>query len=149
MAERKCMAPWGELTMAQVAKLAEQAFQLCAYQAITDVPVDEWETPDLFCSGLASAFEALLAQRAQREGHGWLRQDYGLGVEEALAEVPRGFRPAYESGRLSKVAAKSAREAAAAQVVSSKALGKIGEVGVPHACQLAAVTSSWVRGAAS
>lgn len=86
---------FGSLTPALVAKLAEQAFSVAAYNVLSYPGEDGVEGPGEFAESVSQAFEALLACHCQREGCGFLAEGYGQWVEDRLAQIPKGFRPMY------------------------------------------------------
>ncbi|VDO14754.1 unnamed protein product [Brugia timori] len=123
--------PFGSLTSALVGKVGEQAFNVAAHMVLEEPDPGQWETPAQFAATVAQAFEALLLQRVEREGHGFMAPGSGQWAEERLEAIPRGWRPSYEVGRVQRQHAKA---------VAARA---------PKAAIKAAVTSSWLFGGRS
>lgn len=94
MANRESSA-WAGLTAVEAAKLAENAFRIASWLGRPQEADDRGETLAEFCQSVAQTFEALLADHAERAGHGFLCDGYGAGVAAVLREIPRGWRPAY------------------------------------------------------
>lgn len=89
------------LTSKDVASIGERAFLAASWLA-RDEQADEdlSQSPEeRFRECLAQAFEALLCCRSDRDGCGFMAAGYGDWVERLLAEVPSGWRPAYDTGR--------------------------------------------------
>lgn len=151
MAERESITraagPFGSLTAADVAKLGEQAFMVAAHMALEERDPTEWPNGAQFAECVAQTFEALLACRAERDGDRFLAVGYTQWAAERLAEVPTGWRPMYEAGRLRREHAKAQRPARARQLAKPATEAGIVESGARDT--LAAVTSAWVFGGRS
>lgn len=103
IAESKRVLPGaaaGTLTGVEVAKMGEQAFLVASWQAREREADEEGvqSAAELFREDLSQAFEALVCCRSDRDGCGFLAQGHGQWVERVLAEIPRGWRPAYVIG---------------------------------------------------
>ena len=86
---------WGGLTAVQASEIAQNAFLVASWIGRPQAEDDCRETPAQFCESVAQAFQALLADHAERAGHGFLADGFGRGVAGVLKEIPRGWRPAY------------------------------------------------------
>lgn len=78
------------LSMLAVASIAEQAYSYAAWLCR-----DDPEPPDQFAQSVASMFEALLADHAERNGYGFLADGYGARVAEGARAVPKLWRPGW------------------------------------------------------
>ena len=156
----RAAGPFGSLTSGLVAKLGEQAFLVASHMALQENDPAEWPDAEVFSRDVAQVFEALLACRAEEAGHGFLSPDCSQWAMERLAEVPQGFRPTYEAGRLRRLHERSLRPspARAAPVTPSCSAppavtpvqAEPARVQVPVSrCPLAAVTSTWLLGGRS
>lgn len=148
MAERESItqAPglFGSWSAARAAKLGEEAFQVAAHMALQERDPAEWPTSEQFAESLAQVFEGLLHART------WPRSDQW--ALERLAEVPAGFRPGYEAGRLRREHAKAQRPPRAPRlpkpvVKAAPSIPRSVESAGRH--PLAVVTSTWVLGGRS
>lgn len=102
MAERESITRasglFGSWTAARAAKLGEEAFQVAAHMALQERDPAHWPDGDQFARDVVQVFEALLMARMWPKADQW--------AVERLAEVPVGFRPGYEAGRLRREHAK-------------------------------------------
>lgn len=87
----RSVGPWGGLKLLEVRQLAEAAFHLEAWQSRPTEDGDQWPTPDQFFEGVAQAFEALLADAAERLGTPFRPRGYGAGVMQAYKALPAGW----------------------------------------------------------
>jgi hypothetical protein len=98
MAECESTGPsglFGSWTAGLAAKLGEEAFQVAAHIALQESDPEHWPTGEQFGESVAQVFEALVMARAWPKSNQW--------ALERLAEVPKGFRPGYEAGRIRRV----------------------------------------------
>ena len=170
MAERESItqAPglFGSWTAARAAKLGEEAFQVAAHMALQERDPAEWPTGEQFAESVAWVFEALVQARTWPRANQW--------ALERLAEVPVGFRPGYEAGRLRREHAKAqARSRVGGEQQAKRCAlavrpggetpgeqprflektmagdGTLDQGAVTPSCALAAVTSTWLFGGRS
>jgi hypothetical protein len=103
--------------------------------ALQESDPEHWPTGEQFGDDVAQVFEALITGRAWPKSNQW--------ALERLAEVPMGFRPGYEAGRLRRVHEKAQRAPRAAKRVGVDLVKTATQAGP------ATLASAWLFGGRS
>ncbi len=90
--------PWDWLTLADVQKLAVEAYLVASWFAkpdMEDSALTPQEQRDFFAQGLSAMFNDAVMARASSQGKCFPANDYSKVWETFLAEVPTDWRPQY------------------------------------------------------
>lgn len=88
-------SPWSWVTIADVKKLAAEAYRMASYDSREIHLEPDLQGPELFCDSLVETFEALVRGHAQQAGLVMGTWSYVDQVAKLRSSVPADWEPQY------------------------------------------------------